>query len=53
MNLELTIIEQIIVRQALEAYLQITEKSLPTTDNKEITYMMLSTIVDLIKRTKE
>ena len=53
MELNLTIIEQIIVRQALEAYLEITEKSLPTTGSKEITYMMLSTITDLIKRTKE
>jgi hypothetical protein len=56
MNLELTAIEQIIVRQALERFQEITAASLPTSDNKETTNLMLETIenlIYLIKRTKE
>jgi hypothetical protein len=53
MELKLTFIEQIIVRQALERFQEITAASLPTSDNKETTNLMLEVIADLINRTKE
>ena len=56
MELKLTPIERIIVRQALERFQEITAASLPTSDNKETTNLMLETIenlIYLIKRTKE
>jgi hypothetical protein len=52
MDLKLTAIEQIIVRQALERFQEITAASLPTSDNKEITNLMLATIDNLIVKTK-